>query len=251
MDLRYRIKNTKLKKKKKFVHILSVGRIYVQVSSYHQDELVYRLDLDSETEVYRKIGMTKDIDRKEKKYANFESNMTPYKNHITGSWVWFNFLEVEEMDEIHRKHLEYDSKSFLAHSPKELLKHLEHDAKASNLNMANYDKELTAEFIVDNIENDWCKNYVNNAILEDLNIRRVTMSQNLLFPPSIYRKCRVQLIDYDDRHEEIYFTTKQLENSEIAIEKNSLYTKVVDVKTGLTIAKFNTKAKKEVYDVTA
>jgi hypothetical protein len=155
------------------------------------------------------------------------------------------------MDELHCKHLEYDSKLLLAHTPKELLKHLEHDAKASSLNMANYDKKLTAEFIVDNIKNDWCKNYVNNAILEDLNIRRITISQNLLFPPSIYRKCRVQLIDYDDRHEEIYFTTMQLEDGEIVIENNSLYTKVVDVETGLTIAKFNKKIKKEVCDVAA
>jgi len=251
MDLRYRIKNTKLKKKKKLVRILSVGRLYIQLSSYHLDELIYRLDLDSEIEVYRKIGMIKDIDKKAKNYANFESNMTPYKNHITGSWVWFSFLEAEEMDELNRKHLEYDCKSLLAHTPKELLKHLEHDAKASKLNMTHYDKELTAEFIVDNIKNDWCKNYINNAILEDLNIRRVTMSQNLLFPPSIYRKCRVQLIDYDDRHAEIYFTTMQLENGEIVIEKNSLYTKVVDVETGLTIAKLNTKAEKGVCDVAA
>lgn len=251
MDLRYGIKNTKLKKKKKLTRILSVGRLYIQLSSYHKDELTYRLELDSETEVYRKVGMTKSIDKEASNYANVESNITPYKNYITGSWVWFSFLEADQMDELHRKHLEYDSKSFLAHSPAELLKQLEHDAKASILNMTHYDKELTAEFIVDNITNDWCKNYVNNAILEDLNIRRVTMSQNLLFSPSIYRKCRTQLIDYDDRHEEIYFTTMQLENAEIEIEKNSLYTKIVDVETGLTIAKFNTKVKKEVCDVAA
>ena len=251
MDLRYRIKNTKLKKKKNLVRILSVGRLYIQLSSYHKDEIVYRLELDSEEEVYRKVGMIKEIDKESNNYANVESNITLYKNYITGSWVWFSFLEADEMDEIHRKHLEYDSKSLLAHSPKELLKHLEHDAKASSLNMASYDKELTAEFIVDNIKNDWCKNYVNNAILEDLNIRRVTTSKNLLFPIDIYRKCRTQLIDYDDRHEEIYFTTMQLEKGEIEIEKNSLYTKVIDTETALTIAQFNTKVKKEVCNVAA
>lgn len=253
MELRYSIKNKKIKKKKKLIRILSVGRLYLQVSSYHEEEMKYRLSLDSESEVYAKLNMTKDIDKSADNFASVEANLIPYKNYMTGSWIWFSFLPTEKMTELHAMHDQYDNKAFLAHTPNELMKHLEHDTKAVMQTGGNGDKELTAEFIVEHIKNDWCKNYVNNAILEDLDIKRVTMSEKLLFPITIYRKCRTQLIDYDDRHEEIYFTTMQLENGEIEIEKNSLYTKVIDVETGATMAKCNTKAKskKEVYDVAA
>jgi len=253
MELRYSIRNKKIKKKGKDIRIISVGRLYLQVSSYHKEEMKYRLSLDSESEVYSKLNMIKDVDKSADNFASVASNLVPYKNYITGSWVWFSFLPAEKMAELHAMHDQYDNKAFLAHTPAELMKQLEHDTKAVMQNGVNADKELTADFIVEHIKNDWCKNYVNNAILEDLNIRRVTMSENLLFPISIYRKCRPQLIDYDDRHEEIYFTTMQLENGEIEIERNSLYTKVVDIETGDTMAQFNTKpkSKKEVYDVAA
>ena len=251
MDLRYTIKNKKIKKKGDYIRILSVGRMYLQMSSYHEDELRYRLNLDSEAEVYRKIGMTKDVDSRANNFANVETNLAPYKNYITGSWVWFSFLPAEKMAELHMEHDQYDNKAFLAHTPAELMTQLEHDTKAVMQNGTDIDKELNAEYMVEHIKNDWCKNYVNNAILEDLNIRRVTTSKNLLFPIDIYRKCRTQLIDYDDRHEEIYFTTMQLEKGEIEIEKNSLYTKVIDTETALTIAQFNTKVKKEVCNVAA
>ena len=252
MDLRYSIKNKKIKKKGEYTRILSAGRMYLQMSSYHQDELCYRLELDSEADVYRKLHMTKDVDTRAKNFANIEANLVPYKNFITGSWVWFSFLPADKMAELHMEHDQYDNKAFLAHTPAELMKHLNHDTKALMQNDVSHDKELTAEYMVDNIKNDWCKNYVNNAILEDLNIRRVTSSKNLLFPIDIYRKCRAQLIDYDERHAEIYFTTMQLENGEIAIERNSLHTKVIDVETGLVMAQFNVKQKaKEVCDVAA
>jgi len=250
MDLRYSIKNKKVKKKGKYIRILRVGRMYLQISSFHEDELCYRLELDSEADVYKKVNMVKDIDTRAKNYANVESNLIPHKNYITGSWLWFSFLPAEKMSELHMEHDQYDNKAFLAHTPAELMKHLNHDTKALMQNDALADKQLTAKYIVENIKNDWCKNFVNNAILEDLNIRRVTTSKNLLFPIDIYRKCRTQLIDYDERHAEIYFTTLQLENGEIEIEKNSLYTKVIDVETGLVMAQFNVKQKiKEVCDV--
>jgi len=244
MDLRYSIKNKKIKKKGKYIRILSVGRMYLQMSTWHQDELCYMLELDSEKEVYRKLGMIKSIDSSANNFANVESNLIPFKNYITGSWVWFSFIPDEKMAELHSKHDQYDNKTLLAHTPTELKKHLEHDTKALMQNTTVMDKQLTAEYIVEHIKNDWCKNFVNNAILEDLNIRRVTTSNNLLFPIDIYRKCRTQLIDYDDRHEEIYFTTMQLENGEIEIEKNSLHTKIIDVEIGMTIAQFNVKQKK-------
>lgn len=253
MELRYSIKNKTNKKKGKYIRILSVGRLYLQISSEHEDEMRYRLALDSEAEVYSKLGMTKETDKSANNFASVDANLIPHKNYITGSWVWFSFLPAEKMTELHAMHDQYDNKAFLAHTPTELMKQLDHDTKAVMQNGSTTDKKLTAEFIVENIKNDWCKNYVNNAILEDLNIKRVTMSENLLFPITIYRKCRTKLIDYDDRHEEIYFTTMQLENGEIEIEKNSLYTKVIDAKTGLTIAQFNTKTKnkKETCNVTA
>jgi len=241
MELRYKIKNKKIKKKGKYISILSVGRLYLQVSSYHKNELCNTLELDSETEVYRQLGMTKNIDTRAENFANIQSNLDPFKNYRPGSWVWFSFLDAENMAKLHLEHDQYDNKAYLAHTPAELKKHLEHDIKALLQDSTTIDKSLTAEFIVENIKNDWCKNFVNNAILEDLNIRRITTSKNLLFPIDIYRKCRTQLIDYDNRHKEIYYTTKQLENGEIEIEKNSLYTKIIDIETGLTIAKFNKK----------
>ncbi len=249
MELRYSIENKKNKKKGKYVRILSVGRMYLQMSSYHEAELKYFLNLVSEAEVYRQLKMTKAIDGKAANFANIESNLVPHKNYITGSWVWFSFLPSEAMSQLHMEHDQYDNKAFLAHTPAELMRHLEHDTKAVMQNGSDFDKTLTAEFIVDHIKNDWCKNYVNNAILEDLGIRRVTTSKNLLFPIDIYRKCREQLIAYDERHREIYFTTMQLEHIEIAIEKNALYTKVIDVETGLVMAQINASKKKKKEEV--
>ena len=124
------------------------------------------------------------------------------------------------------------------------MRHLQHDTKALMQNTAPKTNELTADYLVDNIKNDWCKNYVNNAILEDLKIRRISTSKNLLFPIDIYRKCRTQLIAYDEQYEELYFTTRQLDTGAIEIEKNALFTKVIDVLTNETIAQFNTKKTK-------
>lgn len=107
MDLRYSIKNKKLKKKhrkEKTVYILGVGRLYLQVSLYHQEELIYKLSLDDEATVYRKLNMIKGIDKKAINYANVESNLIPFKNYITGSWVWFSFLDAENMMKLHTEH---------------------------------------------------------------------------------------------------------------------------------------------------
>ncbi len=69
----------------------------------------------------------------------------------------------------------------------------------------------------------------------------MTTSQNLLFPIHVYRRCREQLIKYDEDHKEIYFTTMQLKNDEIAIEKNDLYTQVINTRDKEVIAQFKTK----------
>ncbi len=239
-ELRYDIKNKKINKKKEPVRILGVGRLYVQMHIYHDREVIRQLKLSSEGEIYAQLRMTKAIDSKAKNYACLESN-TDRKNFLTGSWVWFSFLDTDDMAEMHAEHDQYDNKANLTHTHTELLSHIEHDTKALIQDDSKLDSGLTAEFIVDNIKNDFCKNYVNNAILEDLNIRRVTTSLNLLFPINVYRRCREQLIKYDERHSEIYFTTTQLENKEIFIEKNVLYTQVINTKSGEIIAQFNTK----------
>ena len=241
MDLRYAIKNKHIKIKKKPVRILGVGRLYLQVSDYHRDDLIDTFNLLSEQEVYRQLEMKKAADTRANNYANIEYNVNPYKNYITGSWLWFSFLDAENMDQIHAEHDQYDNKANVAHTHTELLKHIEHDTKALMQNDSKKHSELTAELVVDNIKNDWCKNYVNNTILEDLRIKRMTTSQNLLFPIHVYRRCREQLMKHDQEHEEIYFTTMQLKNGEITIEKNDLYTQVINRHSGEIIAQFNTK----------
>jgi len=239
--LRYAIKNKKIKIKKRYTKILSLGRIYIQMSSLHQETIVNRYKLISEQEIYNKLNMTKPVDTKADNYASYEENVERYRNYTTGSWVWISFLPTEDMNELQKRHDMYDNKAFHVSTITELSNHLQHDTKALIQDTSKMDKTLTAEFIVEHITNDFCKNFVNNAILEDLNIKRVSMSHSLLFPIDIYRKCRKQLIDYDDGYEDLYFTTKQLENGEIRIENNSLQTKIIDVETELTIAKFNKK----------
>lgn len=241
MHLRYAIKNKFLKKKKKQIRILGVGRLYLQIDSYHRDDLIDTLDLSSEQEVYKQLKMKKHIDTKAENYACVECNLTPFKNYITGSWLWFSFLDAEDMYQLHAEHDQYDNKTNLAHTHTELMKHIEHDTKALVQNDSKQHTSLVAEILVENIKNDWCKNYVNNAILEDLRIRRVTTSQNLLFPINIYRRCREQLIKHDEEHKELYFTTMQLKNGEITIEKNSLFTQIVETDSQKVIAQFNTK----------
>ena len=241
LELRYAIRNCHLKKKKKSIRILGVGRLYLQIDSYHRDDVIDHFDLLSEQEVYRQKNMTKYVDTKASNYASIDFNVNPYKNHITGSWPWFSFLDAEDMYQMHAEHDHYDNKANFAHTHTELLKHIDHDTKALMQNDSKKHSELTAELVVDNIKNDWCKNYVNNAILEDLRIRRVSTSQNLLFPIDIYRRCREQLIKFDEEHKEIYFTTMQLKNGEVTIERNNLYTQVIETRSKKVIAQFNTK----------
>ncbi len=241
MDLRYAINNTHVKKKKKPVRILGVGRLYLQVSDYHRDDLIDAFSLLSEQEIYRQLNMKKSPDTRANNYAGIEYNVNPYKNLITGSWLWFSFLDAENMSQMHAEHDQYDNKANVAHTHTELLRHIEHDTKALMQNDSKKHSELTAELVVENIKNDWCKNYVNNTILEDLGVRRMTTSQNLLFPIHVYRRCREQLIKYDEDHKEIYFTTMQLKNDEIAIEKNDLYTQVINTRDKEVIAQFKTK----------
>jgi len=241
MELRYTIKNGRIKKKKESIRILSVGRLYLQIDSYHRDDVIDHFNLLSEQEVYSQLKMKKSTDARANNYANIEYNVNPYKNYITGSWLWFSFLDAEDMYQMHAEHDQYDNKTNVAHTHTELLKHIEHDTKALMQNDSKKHSELTAELVVDNIKNDWCKNYVNNAILEDLKIKRMVTSQNLLFPINIYRRCREQLIKYDEDHKEIYFTTMQLKNGEITIERNNLYTQVIETQSKKVIAQFNTK----------
>jgi DNA-directed RNA polymerase subunit N (RpoN/RPB10) len=100
--------------------------------------------------------------------------------------------------------------------------------------------KMNAQEIVKQINyNDWCKNYVNNAILEDLGIRRIRTSNNLLFPIDTYRRCRRQLLSHDERYESIYYATKLHENREITIEKNLLFTSILDTASGEVIAQCN------------
>ena len=240
-DLRYSIKNKTIKKKKKSMQILSVGRLYVQIHIYHKEDIIEHFTLSHEKEVYQQLKMRKTVDKKADNYACIECN-TNRKNYIPGSWVWFSFLDTDDMAQMHAEHDQYDNKAQLAHTPTELLKHLDHDTKALMQNDTGIVPKASARVIVDNINNnDWCKNYANNAILEDCNIRRIRTSKNLLFPIYIYRRCRTQLIQQDERHEEIYFTTMQYENNEIYIEKNNLYTQVINKHSGEVIAQFNTK----------
>jgi|GEM_PF-6780381 len=239
--LRYAITNKTLRKRKKSIRILGVGRIYIQMHIYHQKDVVEHLSLSPEKEVYEQLKMTKAVDRKADNYACVSYN-TERNNFITGSWVWFSFLDTDDMAKMHAEQDNYDNKAQLAHTPSELLKHLDHDTKALMQNDTGIIPKASARVIVDHVNNsDWCKNFVNNAILEDCGIRRLRTSKNLLFPIHIYRRCREQLIKYDERHEDIYFTTTQLKHGEITIEKNTLYTQIIDNDSSEIIANFNTK----------
>jgi hypothetical protein len=241
-QLRYAIKNKKIKKKKKTVDILGVGRLYLQMHIYHQDEICEYFGLSGEREIYTEMKMCRDADATAANYASLDFNKGKHHNFIAGSWVWFSFLDTDDMAQMHAEQDQYDNKSQLAHTPTELYRHISHDTKAL---MQTDGKDATktkmnAQEIVKQINyNDWCKNYVNNAILEDLGIRRIRTSNNLLFPIDTYRRCRRQLLSHDERYESIYYATKLHENREITIEKNLLFTSILDTASGEVIAQCN------------
>ncbi len=186
------------------------------------------------------MNMRRPADSKAINYASLDFNRDEHRNFITGSWVWFSFLDTDDMAQMHAEQDQYDNKSQLAHTPTELFRHIDHDTKALMQAGGESATKMTAGKIVQQINyNDWCKNYVNNAILEDLGIRRVRTSKNLLFPIQVYRRCRRQLLDYDERYESIYHATTLQENGEILIERNLLFTRIIDAASSEVIAQCN------------